>query len=364
MPASPVMTTTCRAPWDACSHAVGQHAQLDLPPDEGHRRSPAGRAGIATHGRGGSPAAPGARVGGAGPSRARYAASVSADGSMPSSVGQQAARPLVGPQRLGAVAGGVVRRHEGTVRGLVQGRPLRRLLRGGHRRGPVADRGGGLAGHEQRADHQVVESGPHLVGPGARVAGEERRPHERTGGAGLVEGSRRVGGQCGPGGGQPVGGHLDVHHHLDVGTEGELIAGLARGDGLAGLAEGPVQRGPGPADVRAERRRPRAGHRLGPDDAREAVARQRARALEDERRQHDAGWPVHGLVVVALPPGDCHVTGERYLQSHRPPRGRATSSAAPAAVCHPDECPGQGSVVTCQGAPVARVCAVFAVRVA
>ena len=346
IPASPVTTTTWRAPAGACVPRGGQHPELGLSPDERHHRPPA------VPGRGGR-----VRLVGIGRRRVRRRCRAEQGevgglglrrGIDAELVGQRPPQPLVGPQRLGPVAAGLVGRHQGPVCPLVQRGRATAASAAATAPGPPRARRG-VAGHQQGADDQVVERGRTSVRPRPGVAGEERCPHRAATAApartrassGSVASAARASASR-------TSARSTSTTRSTSGREGELVAAVAGRHDLAGPAEHAVSGGGRGSRGCAGRRptcaaSPRATRcRRGGRGSAPCHARARG-------RQHHAGAG-HGLTLGVLATADGHVAGERDLQSHRPPRSvsrllhRARRSLPPGRISR------ASVVVTCRGA--------------
>jgi hypothetical protein len=238
-------------------------------------------------------------------------------------VGQAPPQPLVGAQGLGPVAAGRQRGPPGPVCALPQRCPGHGRVGGGQRLVRVA---GGQCGqaHDFVGGHRrLVQARPHVVGPVPGVAGQERRPQpfdrggRRGQGAGGVAGPERLARR-----GQRRRGPLDIHGQLDPGRQRQLPARLPGHHRLAPAGHRGGQGRPDPADVGPERGGPGPGRPVGPEDVGQPLPGHAGRALEDQRGEDDPGRPSHRHVTYP------HVTGERDLDLHGPPRFSAEGHCA------------------------------------
>ena len=180
------------------------------------------------------------------------------------------AAPLPHPQRLGPFAGRGQRPHEDAERRLAERVPPQRLPCRVDRPGRLAAEQMPLRGRQRRPDAEVTGRVLLLVGPGA-VVGQEAPSRD---GPGPVRGIN--GGGAVAGGHRPLGigdaGHRGLPVHLGVVGQHEAVGAAGRDQRLAAVEPGLHEQLPQPGDDGVERRRPRRGEVLRPEQLGQLLA--------------------------------------------------------------------------------------------
>jgi hypothetical protein len=230
-------------------------------------------------------------------------------------VGERAPQPLVGPQRLGPVAGRDVGGHAAPVGALAQRRPPDRLVRERQRVGVVAEarRGeaGGLEAGQQRVGEVLADAGHPLavvVGQQRLLQVGDRRDREVAGGGEPAGAEGLLGGR---GGGL---GALDVDDRV-VGQVQHVAAGLGDQRRRPARHRRRHERAD-PADDAAQRGRPRVGQAAGPQRVGELVAGGAALSIHRQAHERDLRPRAGELGAPRTVALDGHRTCQTDLDGH------------------------------------------------